>query len=102
MPETIFVAPVDEIKSGQPKVIEVNGEEVAVFHIDGDFFAIANECPHHGASLCEGYLREKTVICPWHGWQFDLQTGQGLTVPGMNVERFEVKVEDGQVWLAIE
>jgi nitrite reductase (NADH) small subunit len=100
--EIIAVAAVEEIKDGHSKIAEVRGEEVAVFRIGDDFFAIANECPHHGASLCEGYLRDKTVTCPWHGWQFDLQTGAGLTVPGMDAESFEVKVEEGQVWLVLE
>lgn len=102
MPETIAVASVEEIKDGQSKLAFVHGEEVAVFNIDGDFFAIANECPHHGAALCEGYLRDKTVFCPWHGWQFDLQTGNCLTVPGMDAQSFEVKVEAGRVWLVAE
>lgn len=102
MLEIIAVAPVEEIKDGQSKVVEVRGEEVAVFRIGAEFFAIANECPHHGAALCEGYLRDKTVTCPWHGWQFDLQTGAGLTVPRMDAESFVVRVQDGQVQLVVE
>lgn len=96
------VAAVEEIKNGHSKLVEINGEGVAVFRIGDDFFAISNACPHHGADLCEGYLREKTVFCPRHGWQFDLQTGAGLTVPGMDAKTFEVKVEAGQVWLVVE
>jgi NAD(P)H-dependent nitrite reductase small subunit len=101
VPEIIEVAPAEEIRDGQSKVVEVHGEEVAVFRVGDEFFAIANECPHHGAALCEGYLRDKTVFCPWHGWQFDLPTGNCLTVPGMNAESFEVNVEGGRVWLRI-
>jgi nitrite reductase (NADH) small subunit len=102
VPVTIEVAPVAEIEDGHSKLVEVRGEEVAVFRIGDDFFAIANECPHHGASLCEGYVREKTVTCPWHGWQFDLQTGAGLTVPGMDAQSYAVQVKEGRVWLVVE
>lgn len=100
--EIIEVAATEEIKDGHSKVVLVGGEEVAVFRIGDEFFAIANDCPHHGAALCEGYLQGHTITCPWHGWQFDLQTGHGLTVPGLDAETFMVQVTDGRVRLVAD
>lgn len=91
------VATFDELADGKGKGVAVAGRDIAVFRIGDECFAIANECPHYGAELCQGYVREATVMCPWHGWQFDLKTGKGLTVSGCDVDSFEVKIEDGNV-----
>ena len=95
--EFFKVAAVEELPDGKSKSISVGGKEIAVFRIGEEYFAIANECPHYGAELCDGYIRGETVMCPWHGWQFDLKTGKGLTVSGVDVEKFEVKIEDGEI-----
>lgn len=101
MAELVPVAAAGEIPDGKARQITVADKEIAVFRIGDEYFAIGNECPHYGASLCDGYVREATVMCPWHGWQFDLRTGKGLTVSGCDVESFTVKVEDGTVKLVM-
>lgn len=100
MENFVAVAALDELASGRGKAVLVEGREVAIFKIDEQYYAIENECPHQGAPLCEGFLDGETVTCPWHGWQFDLQTGRGLTVAGIDVEAFPVRIEDGHVKIA--
>ncbi len=100
-PEFHPVAAAEDFADGKGKSVSVDGKDIAVFRIGEEFFAIGNQCPHYGAELCQGYVRSTTVMCPWHGWQFDLKTGKGLTVSGCDVESFQVKVEDGTVKVCI-
>jgi nitrite reductase/ring-hydroxylating ferredoxin subunit len=65
--------------------------------VDGQFHAIDNICPHRGGSLGEGVLEGRIVICPLHGWQFDVTTGQSPVMPVVSVDKFEVAVESGDV-----
>lgn len=99
-PEFVSVAAVNDIAEGKAKTVKVDGKEVAVFHIGEEFFAISNICPHYGAQLCEGFVRNATVMCPWHGWQFDLKTGQGVNYPSQSVKTYAVKVEAGEIKIA--
>lgn len=98
--EWTVVAQVDELKDGGSKAVTVGTNDVALFRKGEEFFAVANECSHYGAPLCGGYVSGSTVMCPWHGWQFDLNTGECLSVPGCDIEAFKVKVEDGAVSVA--
>lgn len=67
------------------------GDEVAVFNIDGEYYAINNFCPHKGAPLAEGTICGHIVECSWHGWQFDVRTGECLTVPD-RVKTYKVQL----------
>lgn len=100
MENFITVASVEEFADGRRKTVQIEGREVAIFKIADEFYAIGNECPHHGAPLCEGYVDGELVSCPWHGWQFDLQTGEGMTVPGIDVPAYTVEIENGHVKIA--
>ncbi len=97
MENFITVASVEEFADGRRKTVKFDDRIVAIFKIADEFYAIENECPHHGAPLCEGYVDGELVSCPLHGWQFDLQTGESMTVPGMDVRAYSVKIEDGHV-----
>ena len=101
-PEFVTVAAATDFAEGKGKSFKVEGKEVAVFRIGEEFHAISNSCPHYGAQLCEGFVRNATVMCPWHGWQFDIKTGKSMTMPGRDVKSFKVKVEDGQVKILYE
>ena len=95
--------------------VEAFGTEVAVFNVDGELFAVANACPHHGGPLCHGRVsgarlpsdpyehkwgRENRVLtCPWHGWEFDLETGRALFDDKVRVRTFEARVEGAEVVL---
>ena len=104
------VATVDEIPPGQRKLVEVAGRSIGVFNIKGEFFALRNACPHQGGPLCKGIVsgfltatapgeftyvrRGEMVRCPWHGWEFDIKTGQSWWDPAKTrVRTYEVTVE---------
>jgi nitrite reductase (NADH) small subunit/3-phenylpropionate/trans-cinnamate dioxygenase ferredoxin subunit len=75
------VAKVGDIPEGEGRSFAVDGTMVAVFHVKGEYFAINDTCPHMGASLAEGYLDDKGVICPWHAWRFCVKDGTWLDNP---------------------
>ena len=102
MPEFVKVARTDEILSGRAKLVEANGQEIAVFNIDGAFHAIDNTCSHVGGPLSEGELDGCEVTCPWHGAVFDVTTGQVLGPPaGSNVSRYNLRVEGADIEIEI-
>jgi nitrite reductase (NADH) small subunit len=74
---------------------------IALFNVDGEFFAIDGVCQHQGGPLGEGELTGCIVSCPWHGWQFDVRTGQHQFSKSMKQPRFETKIEEGSVWVEI-
>src|ERR1700685_2455278 len=106
------VASVREFPAGTRKLVEVRGRKIAVFNIKGEDFALANRCPHQGASLCDGRLtglieasepgkyrysrRGEIIRCPWHGWEFDVRTGQSWCEPErIQVRSYPVEVAEG-------
>lgn len=77
-------------------VVKVEGQEVAVFALDGaNYAAILNSCPHAGAALAEGHVSDGEVSCPWHGWRFDLRTGVCKTIAEDSTRAFPVRLRDG-------
>jgi nitrite reductase/ring-hydroxylating ferredoxin subunit len=106
------VATVDEIPPGARKVVDVAGRSIGVFNLGGEYFAIRNRCPHQGGPLCDGraaglitsaspgeysYTRPGEIIrCPWHGWEYDIKTGQSWFDPrSVRVRSYEVEVAAG-------
>lgn len=91
------VAAVADIPPGSRLIVEVERRSIGVFNIDGEFFALRNRCPHQGAALCEGKIwgtveshrpgqltfdpAPDMVSCPWHGWEFQIRTGQSWCEP---------------------
>ena len=100
MGDFVTVAKKDDIKSGECKVVDVKGKSVALHNVDGEFYATDNTCLHQGGPLGEGILDGSIVICPWHGWKYDVKTGVSPENPQVKVETFEVKVEDDDVKVA--
>ena len=100
MADFITVAKKTDLKPGECKVVEVNGTEVALHNINGQFFATGNTCPHHGGPLGEGMLDGDVVSCPWHGWKFNVRTGVSPVNPQAKIETFKVKVEGDEVKVA--
>lgn len=107
------VAAVDEIPPGERKLVTVGDRKVAVFNVDGEFLALLDRCPHQGGSLCAGvmtgfvssdepgqynYSRAGEFIrCPWHGWHFDVRTGQSWGDPErVFTKQYNVEVAPGQ------
>ena len=102
MTDWIRVAPAADIAPGDYASAEVDGNFVAVFNVDGEFFALDGVCPHQGGPLGKGALQGCIVTCPWHGWQFDVRNGEfqlrtSLVQPGFAVrivgEEVQVEVE---------
>lgn len=91
------VGKVSDFEEGQGKAVPVDGRMVAVFHKDGEWYAIDDLCPHMGASLAEGYVEEKTVTCPWHAWRFCIKDGTWEDNPRVKVDSFDVKIEGDDV-----
>jgi len=107
------VATVDELTPGKRKIVEVAGRLIGVFNVGGELFALRNRCPHQGGPLCEGrlagileasapgeelrYSRAGEILrCPWHGWEYDIRTGQSYFNPALvRVRNFVVSVEPG-------
>jgi nitrite reductase/ring-hydroxylating ferredoxin subunit len=102
MPQFVRVASTEEIPNGQAKLVEVDGNEIAVFNVDGSFHAIDNSCTHVGGPLCEGEISGAEVTCPWHGAVFDVTSGQVLGPPaGSNVNRYNVRVEGSDIEIEV-
>ena len=106
------VATVEEIPPGERKIVELGGRSIGIFNVDGEYFALRNRCPHQGGPLCEGILwglleasapgeltysrKGEILTCGWHGWEFDIRTGQSYCEPRrLRVRSYEVNVEPG-------
>ncbi|HVF50257.1 MAG TPA: Rieske 2Fe-2S domain-containing protein [Pyrinomonadaceae bacterium] len=99
--ELVTVGRVEDLPEGRGATVELkDGTELALYHVGEEFYAIENFCPHRGAPLADGALCGHTVECDWHGWRFDLRTGQCLTRAGHAVEPYTVVIQDG--WIKIE
>lgn len=99
--KSIKVASKSELAPGSSKKVEVNSKEVALFNVDGAFYAIDDTCSHRGGPLSEGSVEDKVVTCPWHGWQYDLASGECLTNPSVCQTKYDVKVEGDDVILTV-
>ncbi|HAM41341.1 MAG TPA: non-heme iron oxygenase ferredoxin subunit [Candidatus Omnitrophica bacterium] len=95
------VAKVSEIPAGTGKVIEAGGRTLAVFNVDGTFYAIDNTCKHRGGPLGEGSLSGTTVTCPWHGWEYDVANGTCAFDPSVSVQAFPITVEGDEILVSV-
>lgn len=103
MSEFITVTRVEELRPGQVEVFEVGDEFVAVANVDGVFHAFADVCTHDDGPLVEGDLEGCIVTCPRHGAQFDVSTGEALSLPAIApLPTFEARVENGKVQVRVE
>ena len=100
MPAFVTACATSDVAPGSGKTLTVGGKEIAVFNVDGVFYAIDNTCPHRGGPLGEGELEGCAVTCPWHAWTFDLKTGNSLT-DDLEVGVYETRVEGGDLLVAV-
>lgn len=106
------VAAVRELPPGSRRLVTVKGRPIAIFNIDGEYYGLLDRCPHQGGSLCAGVVtglveasrpgeyvlsrQGEIVRCPWHGWEFDIRTGQSYCDPAtIRTRKYEVAVETG-------
>ncbi|RJG11055.1 non-heme iron oxygenase ferredoxin subunit [Pseudomonas cavernicola] len=97
MSEFVKVARVGDIEAGTGKTVYLGGTPVALFNVDGEYFAIHNTCPHEDGPLGEGTLCGCVVTCPMHAYEFDVTSGECLTEPAYRVEQFEVQVDGDDI-----
>lgn len=112
-------ATVDEVSETGSRVIrEVQGHQIALFNVDGEFYAVENYCPHQAGPLCEGPLTgyitadretwelryergDELIECPWHSWKFDVKTGKNVKSQKYSVPTYEVVVDDGDIYVRL-
>jgi len=84
------------------KTVQVGNKLIAVFHDQGNYFAIDDTCPHMGASLSGGFVGQGIVTCPWHAWRFRLCDGAWADNPKIKIGSYPVRVEGGEVQVLVE
>ncbi len=102
MSDSVRVAQLDEIPPGGKKLLDLDGRAVALFNVDGQFYAIDDICTHDGGPLAEGELEGNEIRCPRHGARFDVRTGKALCFPAFEpVQSWPVEVRGDGIYLAI-
>jgi nitrite reductase/ring-hydroxylating ferredoxin subunit len=104
------------VEDGDRIIAEVEGQEIGVFRIDGEYFALPNFCPHQAGPLCQGAVTGRMVVgddgwewryeqngeivtCPWHGWKFDIKTGENVKDDRYTVPTYDVSIDDGAIYV---
>lgn len=111
----VFACKASEVAPGRQKIVTLDDMRIGIFEIDGDYHALLNRCPHRGGPLCEGpqcgtslptdeheivYGRHHELVrCAWHGWEFDIRTGQALADPRRKARTFAVSREGDDLYV---
>ncbi len=101
MADFVTVAKIEDIPPGNSLTVDVNGILLALFNVNGAFYALDNTCPHAGGPLGEGTLAGDIVECPWHGWRFNVRTGERPENPDFTVACRPVRIEGDMVQVAV-
>lgn len=119
MTDRVRVCPVDELDSGDRTIVELDGREVGVLNVGGEYYAISNECAHRGGPVCDGkvqgalvgeyrgpgqrvdesFSKDLAIACPLHGWEYDLATGVHLGDDDVSIPTYEVVVDGGTIYI---
>ncbi len=97
MGEYQTVCKVGDVMPGEGRTVQVGGKLIALFQVDGQYFAIDDTCPHMGASLSGGYVEKGIVTCPWHAWRYRLADGAWADNPKIKIGCYAVRVEGDQI-----
>lgn len=97
------VCEANDIPEDTGHVVTVGEEQIAIFEVDGEYLAITNTCPHQGGPLAEGKVEDKTVFCPWHGYEFDLGSGEHVQAfsDDLSCMTYDLQVQDSDIYLKI-
>jgi nitrite reductase (NADH) small subunit len=90
-----------DVPAGTGRVVETGGRTLAVFNVNGAFYAIDNECSHRGGPLGEGDLDGTIVLCPWHAWRWDVTTGANVNNPAVKVACYTITERDGSLFVDV-
>jgi nitrite reductase (NADH) small subunit len=99
--QSVRIGRATDIPVGTGRVVEAAGKAIAVFNVDGTFYAIDNECSHRGGPLGEGDLDGKVVLCPWHAWRWDVTTGANVNNPAVKVACYRVSEREGNLFVEL-
>jgi nitrite reductase/ring-hydroxylating ferredoxin subunit len=100
-PAEVLVAQADDLCDGQVRTVRVGERDIALARIGpAEFYALSNVCRHVFGPLGEGLVEGRVVMCPWHGWRYDVRTGT-TDHPGADVKTYPVTVRDGEVFLTL-
>jgi nitrite reductase (NADH) small subunit len=118
----ILACQADDFSEETVKIVEVRGIEIGIFRKAGSYYAYRNVCPHQGGPVCEGMqipkvitelsqdktfrknnfaTEEMHIVCPWHGWEFKLDTGEAMGNPAIRLRRYDVVERDGKIYLDV-
>jgi nitrite reductase/ring-hydroxylating ferredoxin subunit len=93
----VTVARIEDVPEGTVARVRAGDQEIALAHCADGFFAMQNDCMHLQGPLGEGRLEGCVLTCPWHGWQYDVRTGQNEFDLAIQLRTYDVQVEDGEV-----
>ena len=116
MMERVRLCATSEVPEDKALIVPYRSRSIGVFRVGGEYHALLNVCPHKGATLCEGpvtgtaivgedaeiaYARAGELVrCAWHGWEFDIRSGDCLADPKLKARKIEISVEDGGIYAA--
>ena len=102
MADFVSVAKTTDLGPGQMVLVEIDDEEIVVANANGEYYAFGAECPHAGGPMDEGEMEGTVVVCPWHGAEFDMVTGEALTPPAQDsIYTYKVRVEGEDVQVSL-
>lgn len=118
----VFASEADEIQEGTTRIVELSGKEIGLVRHDGQYYAYRNICPHQGGPVCEGIRMPRVtaelteskgfcrhdfdhseihLVCPWHGWEFDIETGEAIGDRSIRLKSYPVTLRDGKLYVDI-
>jgi nitrite reductase (NADH) small subunit/3-phenylpropionate/trans-cinnamate dioxygenase ferredoxin subunit len=101
MPKRFTVAKLADVPPGQCLSVEAGKITVALCNLGGTVYALDNACPHAGGPLGEGFIEGECVECPWHGWRYNVKTGERPANPAIKVDCFPVHIEGDSIQVEI-
>lgn len=101
MARLIKVGEIDELTPGQGKLVQVDGQDIALFNVNGTYYAMGAVCPHEEGPLHEGEVDGDSIICPWHGYDFNVKTGECSVDSDLRVMTYIVKTEGNDLLIEV-
>jgi nitrite reductase/ring-hydroxylating ferredoxin subunit len=103
MTQNDFVSSIkeNELKENQMKAVRVKGKPILLIRQGGQVFGISNRCPHMGCTFERGILKDYLVMCPCHGWKFDIRNGQYQEIKDVTLECYRCKIQEGKIYIEI-